>query len=642
MDIRTKVGNRLELTDPFMIASSHWTDNESSFKHLARVEPSAATLKTVSSTKGGDGTSAFGSRERRNLFGTFGAQIGGYTDGPKTVELWNSATALFKSKQARKLLPQSTKLGLSVLYGENYAQLRRDLDLNIIDYVELNWKYTFRDRSLETFGGFLTQDETDLALFLGAFDDKPCIVKLPSEVAQYVATDSLRSILRLLHSKEAVLLTANTGKLCVPPSRLRSDEPLPLDSGVVFGEYLLLQTFTAIRKLDREKRINSQPVPPIIATGGIVDVGAVVDVLAAGADAVQLCSALDLRGVEMVHVLRNQLQSLAAEHETLCAFVSTLRSYPTQWSRTAVASRAYALDDNLAYDVLQKNKSEVEKILTNALRNELGQSDSIASDLESIAAVPSRPTDPLALRIFVPKSNIGAYVIAQTMARRGGLTPIEVEDSQGFKRFLKKTPESWDFAIFPRCVARSIQDDIGATLGRHLFDIPTTVGKSICEIVHDTRIKVEELEEIFYFNGATSQHAVMRYKDYIHPTGLPDTTEIEALKLIPKLNHWESATGILAKPPISRIYKLFCPRDIQPHWGSTWSVPEDLVLLRSSAFAARSTCEEDYKWVLQLISEAHKTIGRSLEERVRELMTTGFLAHCAKLLGLKRGYNGSI
>jgi len=142
----------------------------------------------------------------------------------------------------------------------------------------------------------------------------------------------------------------------------------------------------------------------------------------------------------MVHVLRNQLQSLAAEHETLCAFVSTLRSYPTQWSRTAVASRAYALDDNLAYDVLQKNKSEVEKILTNALRNELGQSDSIASDLESIAAVPSRPTDPLALRIFVPKSNIGAYVIAQTMARRGGLTPIEVEDSQGFKRFLKKTP----------------------------------------------------------------------------------------------------------------------------------------------------------------------------------------------------------
>lgn len=38
----------LRLSDPFMVASSHWTESEPLLKQLAKHRPSAVTLKTTS------------------------------------------------------------------------------------------------------------------------------------------------------------------------------------------------------------------------------------------------------------------------------------------------------------------------------------------------------------------------------------------------------------------------------------------------------------------------------------------------------------------------------------------------------------------------------------------------------------------
>jgi dihydroorotate dehydrogenase len=56
----------------------------------------------------------------------------------------------------------------------------------------------------------------------------------------------------------------------------------------------------------------------MIATGGISDIGCVIDCLAAGAEAVQLCSALDHKELQVIGFLRQQLSELRVS-EILCS-----------------------------------------------------------------------------------------------------------------------------------------------------------------------------------------------------------------------------------------------------------------------------------------------------------------------------------
>ena len=48
-------------------------------------------------------------------------------------------------------------------------------------------------------------------------------------------------------------------------------------------------------------------IPPLVASGGIIDIGSVIDSIAAGAEAVQLCSALDLRTLRTWRRMREEL-----------------------------------------------------------------------------------------------------------------------------------------------------------------------------------------------------------------------------------------------------------------------------------------------------------------------------------------------
>jgi hypothetical protein len=114
--LSTRINSKLILSDPLMIASSHWTDNEKSFHKLASFKPSAITLKTISEQKGGAGidgasVSIVGHRTKVELRYPALGHLGYYVDGPPEVELWDLPSFISYAELACKILP-TTKIGL--------------------------------------------------------------------------------------------------------------------------------------------------------------------------------------------------------------------------------------------------------------------------------------------------------------------------------------------------------------------------------------------------------------------------------------------------------------------------------------------------------------------------------------------------
>src|SRR3990172_12141561 len=129
-NLETTIIKGLSLRDPFIIASSHWTENESRFRTLATVNPAAITLKTTSQIKGGSGTPLGPGREMRALKNVFGNKFATYTDGPSDLELWELATTYQKTRMARRILPSDCIIGLSLLQNEDYDGIKKVLGLD--------------------------------------------------------------------------------------------------------------------------------------------------------------------------------------------------------------------------------------------------------------------------------------------------------------------------------------------------------------------------------------------------------------------------------------------------------------------------------------------------------------------------------
>jgi len=107
------------IRNPLMIASSHLTANTNALRQLARVRPSAITLKSTSSIVGGTGE---GERFYARVLGIDGEVSGIYTDGKKTTEFLNVEATRSLLKSARELLPETT-IGLG-LQSISRAEIR--------------------------------------------------------------------------------------------------------------------------------------------------------------------------------------------------------------------------------------------------------------------------------------------------------------------------------------------------------------------------------------------------------------------------------------------------------------------------------------------------------------------------------------
>lgn len=628
--LETTVLPGLTLADPFMIASSHWTESDNGFRQLARVRPAAITLKTVSKREGGAGEPGIRAREKHRIFNTFASVVGLYVDGPKTQELWDIPTAFKNSQLARKILPD-TKLGLSVLFGEEYATLYDQLDITLYSYVELNWKYTFRGLPVIALPKAVEEIHANLQQFLEVFKDLPRIVKIPAEVVELLPTELFASVRDLISRHSAGVLVTNSKRIRVPPSRLREQSPRELLSGVVIGDYLFLTTFHALRELSALRDTREHELK-LIATGGITDIGAVVDALAAGADAVQLCTALDLRGIQVVELLREQLHHLGEQVETLEEFRNRLRASSEAWYRIAALATSLEIDDDILYDTLRKNSQDIEATLEEAVKHDL-QIDSIDTATKTS---PEPIQDSHKYQFIIWKSNVGSYLLSQGCASHLRFTPIEIEDAKQFRRRLPDAHFQWDFAILPRSVVEHVLREGQNLLGQNSPEILAIVGCSTAELVGDTRRDLSSIEVVHHFSGVTSSAATERFLRERTVKRPPQFEDIVVDKLLPILRFWKGTNAILAKHPLTRIYSILCPHEVKSHWGPFWQSEEDLLLVCSRALKESSAGPTVIDQVRRVIEEIRNHLLKHSRQTTRGLVTGGFLAHCARLLGAKR------
>ncbi|MCB8978723.1 MAG: nitronate monooxygenase [Ardenticatenaceae bacterium] len=329
------------LSSPLWVASSHFTGNQAAIRHWVTQSPSAITLKTTSEKLGGDGRSG-----HRTLQPIDSDSF--YCDGPKSLELLNLEATKKLLAFAKNMLPNS-KIGISILLGEDYKKCDCEISPFNPDFVELNLKYSFRthvadcEPILEQIAEKTLFIQSEVDKFLAIFKDKPVFIKLTREIPWLGSTTEMHSIVKSLHNHgNAGLIVANTAKHIIPPTMAGSS--YALENGILAGSKLFEKTYQLVKviyPIAKKMRI------PIIATGGISNYKRVLDILAAGASAIQLCSVFQVNGLTYYSRLRERLIGIIHENklQNYMNFMTNLHNnslivYPS--SQLTYHSRFYA------------------------------------------------------------------------------------------------------------------------------------------------------------------------------------------------------------------------------------------------------------------------------------------------------------
>lgn len=626
--LTVKTHENLELSDPFMIASSHWTSNETVFRRLAQVNPSALTLKTTSQKSGGSGE-AFGNRRKFELVDTFGNPFAIYTDGPKTLELWDIATTYVMSSAAKKILPE-TKLGLSVLQGEDYYQITRSLNMDIYSYVELNWKYTFRKMPNDFQAGLPADVEKDLEAFIKAFEELPKIVKLSREALQLINTSSFSSILTLLQMHNVSLLVANSLRICIPPSCLQKSRNVTaedLASGVVVGEHLFLETFHALRSLHL-RSVSGESTPITIATGGIMTISGCIDMFAAGAQAVQLCSLLDHKGVEVVDLLRKQLDSLCRPHSSFEGLLSHLRTAEANWFQASEEARVLELDESKAIRSLFESRTALIPYIEATLQRESAPFVDEEISLNS-GPLPSDDSSLKGRSFITSRGNITAHLLARRIIKKMDLNSIDIDDMSKFIDELKRPNFSYDFAIIPISTFEYLIKQDAELLGDRLPVEIGQVSNSIIELVGSSESRLDQVSRVLHFGGRSARFAMPILMEEIKP----EFQQVKMPELLPMLKFWKKDNFILAKPPLSSMYGLLADDDSKKAWHSFWSTNERMILVGSRQTMKSYDGPMLARTVFSLLQEEKKEIHRNPKFAADDVLGGEFIPYAAKLLG---------
>ena len=524
----------LSLSDPFMIASSHWTSSERSFQALATVSPSALTLKTTSESRGGTGSGLAMSREMRPLRNVHGNTFATYTDGPTELELWDLSTTYDMSTKAKQLLP-GTRLGLSVLQGEDYREVCETLGTANYDYIELNWKYTFRRLPGSDPTRGIANIRSDLDAFLEVFADLPILIKLPREALQFLESPEFIALLGVIDSRNAGLIVANSRRTKVPPSRVVSPEPRELSKGVIVGEELFLETYNALRALQSLQR-DDLSVPPLVASGGIVDVPGIVDSIAAGAQAVQLCTALDLWGVQAVVWFRSQVSLLESQYGSFADFRDAIRASQETWTRAVLSAKGFELHNERLAEETCRTKEAASYVQDTLVAECLptGSLDAMASDVDQQS---EDAFSGYQAKILVTRGNVISFLLSRRCVTDLGLKPIELENINKFIGSLQEDNFEYDFAIVPERAFHFVKQHraTNANAPHALME----VGVSTIQLVGDQRTPLEEITHVYHFGGISSRSNVGQLLRVLKPR----IDQITASKLTPLLRTWPTGAA---------------------------------------------------------------------------------------------------
>lgn len=625
---QTEVVPGLVLSDPFMIASSHWTESEVALKRLAPLSPAAVTLKTTSEAVGGPGIRFASSRERHQVLNSLRSPIGWYSDGPKGLEFWNLATTYTMLSVARGILP-NTKLGLSVLFGEDFQAVKNALPIQDVDYLELNLKYAFRAASVSGRDEAVARVLSGIDRFFSVFAGKPALVKMPAEVLEVIAGPVLLPIRERIASYGGGMIVANSKKVRVPPSRSGARDLSELSRGVVMGDYLLMSTFTALREL-LEARETDKCEVPLVASGGVTDIGATIDVLVAGAGAVQLCSALDLRTANFLEWMREQLISLGDGFPSLVSYVNTLRETPALWFDAARrATSLQAPDEVISLTVVRRSR-DVEAAIAETLRDELDTEPSAAFSTGAIEAV----RDASSYQFIITKANIASYLLSQGCVRALEFSPLEFDDRTRFHINSLRGDFRWDFAIAPESAVKFVLNEVPSGGAFPIPHVLGPVGASHVDILGDSREALSDLETLYYFAGLSSNAAMTRFLlSPAAPSIKPVAEAVEASQLLPLLRAWRRHSGIMARRPLGVLYSLLAQADTAAHWNRIWTSQEPLLLVCRANLVGTVDGDHAIEQVKRALTATRTRALKAPGKYAKELVTGGFLAHCARLLG---------
>ncbi|MGO9591572.1 MAG: hypothetical protein ACLP3K_16205 [Candidatus Acidiferrales bacterium] len=255
IDLDITPSNGLRLSDPFWVASSHFSV-PAMFKVWAKINPAALTLKTATRIDRNEPWKTTSIKEKTSeMLDRFGRSF--YSDEPKSTNFYAYEDAKEQIQEAKRTLPE-TKIGASVLAtkNEDFREFRKLT--KAADFGELNLKYSMRSQPAGESYVASVQGKWEETFrwtqgFLNSFPDVPVFVKLPRELNWIPGTKECSDLLELLktHGK-AGLVVANSLKFDVADF-VHGGTELHLRNGVLTGDVFYDGTIKLIQSLKDEK-----------------------------------------------------------------------------------------------------------------------------------------------------------------------------------------------------------------------------------------------------------------------------------------------------------------------------------------------------------------------------------------------------
>jgi hypothetical protein len=462
----------------------------------------------------------------------------------------------------------------------------------------------------------------DVERFAEAFAEKPLFIKLPREASPLLSTPEMADLLRLLDANRIGLIIANSRRAPVPLSRSRqSGRPDALDQGVLVGDLLFFETYDLFRRLQSHDRR-----PALVATGGVMDIGTVLDLAASGAVAFQVASAIDAYGNYVLTLLRQQLEAALGSLgvDSWSKACATLVANPDVYRELIVSVRKMMrMPDDVGTAL---NASELDPVVIETLKQEL------IGDLPEVWAKKPEIEPVLDAITFVAMpGNVSSSLLARRVAAELGLRELEQRSSSKFIDGLVDGSLSYGLAILHRGAVAHLREKLGADSPGFPVELGE-VGQSCAELVGSANT-VKDLRVIYHFSGSSFQPLIEECRK-----AAPDAelVPLDASKLlVPMLSAWSNAKGIIAKPPLSRVYGRLTPESVRKSWTSLLTDCEPLVLVASKALTERPDSKEVIQAVCFGLYRERSIAIRNPQAAARTLRALGLASYLLELLAYK-------
>jgi len=109
--------------------------------------------------------------------------------------------------------------------------------------------------------------------------------------------------------------------------------------------------------------------------------------------------------------------------------------------------------------------------------------------------------------------------------------------------------------------------------------------------------------------------------------------QINSTELLPTLRFWRTEAAILAKPPISRLYRFLTKQDLAARWKPLWNWSEDLLLVARKGILQDAEGEAMCGHVLTAARAAVAHAKENPREAATECLDGSFFWLLARLLG---------